>query len=215
MLDNVKAVLFDLDGTLVDSMWMWKDIDIDYLRKFGYEYPEDLQPTIEGMSFTETAIYFKERFHIPDSIEQIQSEWNRMARDKYCNEVPLKEGALTLLKFLKNNNIKAGIATSNSRELVDIIIEKLNIKNYFESIRTSCEVKQGKPAPDIYLKVSSDLSVGTEHCLVFEDVLAGVMAGKRAGMKVCGVYDQFSKADKNEIIKQTDYYIHSFLEILD
>lgn len=214
MLNNVKAVLFDLDGTLIDSMWMWKDIDVDYLHKFGYEYPEDLQSTIEGMSFSETAIYFKERFHIPDSIDQIQAEWNRMARDKYSNEVPLKEGALTLLKYLKNNNIKAGIATSNSRELVDLIIEKLNIKHYFESIRTSCEVKHGKPAPDIYMKVSSDLCVGSEHCLVFEDVLAGVMAGKRAGMKVCGVYDPFSKAEKNEIIKQSDYYIHSFLEIL-
>lgn len=215
MFNNIKAVLFDLDGTLIDSMWMWKDIDIEYLRRFGFEYTEDLQQMIEGMSFTETAIYFKERYSIPDSISQIQKDWNQMAWDKYCNEVPLKEGVLDFLKSLKKQGIKMGIATSNSRELVDLVITKLGIHDYFESVRTSCEVERGKPAPDIYLRVSRDLCVDASHCLVFEDVLAGVMAGKSAGMKVCGVYDPCSKEAKEAIITQADYYIHSYLEVLN
>ena len=192
MLKDIDAVIFDLDGTLVDSMWMWETIDVEYLARFGLEFPKDLQGSIEGMSFSETAAYFKERFNLPDSLEQIKSDWNKMAWDKYLNEVPLKEG-LGSLEFLKANKIPAGIATSNSRELVDLIIDKHNIGHYFTSIRTSCEVEKGKPSPDIYLLVAMDLMVDPKKCLVFEDVIHGIMAGKNANMKVCAVYDKFSE----------------------
>ena len=75
MWENKKAVIFDLDGTLVDSMWIWRDIDIEYLGRFGISVPSGLQTEIEGMSFSETAVYFKERFHIPDSLEKIKRDW--------------------------------------------------------------------------------------------------------------------------------------------
>lgn len=101
MLKNIEAVIFDLDGTLVDSMWMWKTIDIEYLARFGLEFPQDLQSSIEGMSFSETAVYFKKRFNLPDSIDQIKSDWNQMAWDKYLYEVPLKEGVREFLEYLK------------------------------------------------------------------------------------------------------------------
>ena len=90
MLTNIDAVLFDLDGSLVDSMWLWEDIDIAYLGRYGITPPKDLQGTIEGMSFSETAVYFKERFQLPDSLEEIKAEWNRMAWDKYASQVPLR-----------------------------------------------------------------------------------------------------------------------------
>lgn len=213
MIKDIDAVIFDLDGTLVDSMWMWKTIDIEYLDRFGIEFPEDLQDHIEGMSFSETAVYFKNRFNLPDSLDQIKSNWNQMAWDKYANEVPLKEGALDLLKFLKEQQIPAGIATSNSRELVDLIIEKHKIKDFFTSIRTSCEVAKGKPSPDIYLLVAKDLQVEPSRCLVFEDVIQGVMAGKNANMKVCAVYDEFSEKDDEQKRRFADYYVQSFSQL--
>ena len=215
MLKNIDAVIFDLDGTLVDSMWMWRSIDIEYLARFGIEMPQNLQSCIEGKSFSETAEYFKETFRLPDSLEQIKSAWNQMAWEKYKNEVPLKEGAAELLRYLKKEGIPAGIATSNSKELVELIIEKLGIKEYFGSIRTSCEVEKGKPSPDIYLLVARDLGVLPERCLVFEDVLQGVMAGKNANMKVCAVYDEYSEKDRKEKLERSDYYVHSLLEVLD
>jgi HAD superfamily hydrolase (TIGR01509 family) len=215
MLKDIDAVIFDLDGTLVDSMWMWKSIDIEYLERFGIEMPEDLQRSIEGMSFSETAIYFKKRFELSDSLDQIKSAWNEMAWEKYKNEVPLKEGVLKLLQYLKAHNIPAGIATSNSRELVDLIIDAHGIKEYFISIRTSCEVEKGKPSPDIYLLVAKDLAVEPEKCLVFEDVLQGVMAGKNANMKVCAVHDDYSKDFEKEKRKLADYFIYSISEIED
>ena len=128
MLEQKKAVIFDLDGTLVDSMWMWKEIDIEYLAGFGYACPDDLQRTIEGMSFSETAVYFKERFQIPDSLDEIKAAWTRMSLEKYRNEVPLKPGAKEFLDYLKSSHMKAGIATSNGRILVDTVLESLNIR---------------------------------------------------------------------------------------
>ena len=214
MLKNIDAVIFDLDGTLVDSMWMWKTIDIEYLARFGLEFPEDLQADIEGMSFTETAIFFKNRFKLPDPVDKIKRDWNEMAWDKYLNEVPLKEGVREFLDYLKEKQIPAGIATSNSKELVDLIINKHNISEYFKSIRTSCEVEKGKPSPDIYLLVAKDLKVEPLRCLVFEDIIQGIMAGKNANMKVCAVYDEFSKDDEKKKIKLADYYIRSMRELL-
>ncbi len=214
MLKDVKAVIFDLDGTLVDSMWMWRDIDIEYLGKYGIEFPEDLQSGIEGMSFSETAVYFKNRFQLSQSLEDIKEEWNQMAWDKYLNAVPFKQGAVELLEVLKERGIKAGIATSNSRELVTLVIQKHNAEDYFQSIRTSCEVEKGKPSPDIYHLVADDLGVTSEECLVFEDVIQGIMAGKNAGMKVCAVYDTYSAEDTDKKKELADYYIESFREIL-
>lgn len=215
MLKNVKAILFDLDGTLVDSMWLWKAIDIDYLSKRGLDLPSNLQSEIEGMSFTETAVYFKNRFNLTDDVEAIKNEWNKMAGIYYAQKVPLKEQVEAFLIFLKRNNIKMGIGTSNSTELVQTIIKKYELEKYFDSVRTSCEVDRGKPYPDIYLKVAEDLGVHPDECLVFEDVPMGIKAGKSAGMKVCAVYDDFSKHVVEEIKSLADYYIESFKELLE
>lgn len=215
MLNNIDAVIFDLDGTLVDSMWMWKEIDVEYLSKFGIEVPSDLQQAVEGMSFSETAQYFKDRFNLPDPVDVIKVEWNKMAWDKYGNEVPLKKGVIEFLEELRSRGIKTGIATSNSRELVNHVLKSLNITEYFDSVRTSCEAKKGKPAPDIYLLVADDLQVDPKNCLVFEDLALGVMAGKSAGMSVCAVFDPYSEDDKDRKRELADYYIDTYFDIFE
>jgi len=213
IFDHIKAVIFDLDGTLVDSMWIWEQIDIDYLGKRGIELPDDLQKEIEGMSFTETAGYFKERFKLDDSIEVIKAEWTQMADEFYLNKIPLKSGVQGLLQHLKDKGIKMGIGTSNARDLTEMVLQTHQITDYFETIRTSCEVNKGKPQPDIFLKVAEDLGVEPHKCLVFEDTYAGVLAAKRAGMKVFAVADEFSYPYKNEICTLADRYIDGFEEI--
>ncbi len=210
ILQGKKAVIFDLDGTLINSMWMWPEIDAEYLGQYGYGVPEDLQTAIEGMSFTETAVYFKERFHIPDSIEAIKLQWNEMAYEKYTTEVPLKPGAGNLLAELKRRDIFMGIATSNSTELAQAVLDALGVKEYFQTVFTSCEVAAGKPAPDIYLHVAAKLGVLPEECLVFEDVPAGIRAGKRAGMEVIAVADAFSQQDELVKRKLADGFLTDF-----
>lgn len=214
LLDNMKAVIFDLDGTLVDSMWMWHAIDVEFLGEYGYECPEDLHRVIEGMSFSETAVYFKERFLLPLSLEEIKDVWTRMSIDKYRYEVPLKPGAREFLELIKKKNIKCGIATSNGRELVDAVLHSLGIEGYFQAVTTACEVKAGKPEPDIYLYVAGQLGVEPADCLVFEDIPAGILAGKRAGMKVCAVEDEFSRLLKKEKMDLADDFIEDYFQIL-
>lgn len=210
-----KAVIFDMDGSLVDSMWIWKAIDIEYLGRFGIELPEDLQDSIGGKSFTETAVYFKERFQLPDSIEQIKEAWNRMAWDKYEREVPLKKGVEGFLLRCKEQGILLGIATSNSRELVDNIVKVHHLDDYFTCVMTGCEVEKGKPAPDIYLAVANRLGVKPQECLVFEDIVQGIQAGQAADMKVCAVDDAFSKAQEEEKRRLADYYIEDYTQLTD
>lgn len=213
MLKNIDAVIFDLDGSLVDSMWMWREIDIEYLGRFGISLPENLQEQIEGMSFSETAEFFKERFQLSDSIWQIKNDWNAMAWDKYSHEVPLKEGADEFLEYCKEKEIRLGIATSNSRELVQNVAAVHGLENYFSCIMTGCDVAKGKPAPDIYLAVAKELHVEPQRCLVFEDIIPGIQAGKSAGMKVCAVEDAYSIAQKEEKAAMADYYIKNFKDI--
>ncbi len=214
MLQNIKAVIFDLDGSLVDSMWMWRAIDIEYLGRFGIPLPEDLQSRIEGMSFSETAVYFKEHFPIPDSIDQIKEDWNRMAWDKYANEVPLKPGIPEFLERCREEGIKLGIATSNSRQLVENITKVHNLRNYFSCIMTGCDVAHGKPSPDIYLAVAKGLDCPPSQCLVFEDIIPGIQAGKAAGMRVCAVEDAYSVNDRERKKALADYYISDYYAIL-
>ena len=215
MLENIKAVIFDLDGSLVDSMWLWYQIDVEYLGRFGLEVPKGLQHDIEGFSFSETAVYFKERFQIPDDLDTIKRTWNEMAWKKYRYEVPLKPGADRLLAYCREHDIKLGIATSNSRELVSMLMEVYGLSDAFSCIMTGCDVGKGKPAPDIYLAVAKALDVSCENCLVFEDIIPGIMAGKAAGMKVCAVEDAYSLDQKDAKSKMADYYIKDFHEIMD
>ena len=213
LTEGIQAVIFDLDGTLIDSMWMWKQIDIDYLARQGHPLPEDLQDCIEGMSFSETAVYFKKRFCLADSLEVIKADWNRMAYDIYVNDVPLKPGVLKFLQYLKKQGIRTGIATSNSKELLLAVLKSLEIEEYFDEIHTSCEVEKGKPAPDIYLLVAERLEVKPEACLVFEDIMQGILAGKAAGMKVCAIKDEFSTKQEAEKRANADWFINGFEEI--
>lgn len=214
MLEGIKAFIFDLDGTLVDSMWMWKAIDIEYLARYGWECPDDLQRTIEGMSFSETAAYFKERFRIPDSLDEIKAAWTEMSIDKYRYQVPLKPGVKEFLDYAREHGIACGIATSNGREMVDAVLGSTGIADYFQVVTTACEVKEGKPSPDIYLKVAGDLGVEPSDCLVFEDVPAGILAGKRAGMTVYAVEDEFSEHMRDEKLSLADFGIRDYRELL-
>lgn len=213
MFNQIKAVIFDLDGTLVDSMGLWRDIDIEFLSARGIEYKDDLQEKIEGMSFTETAVFCKGYYKLTESVEELKEIWNQMAEDKYRYEVQLKPGVMEFLEELKRRGIKMGIATSNSKELIAAVNEAYHFDRYISCVVTSCSVNRGKPAPDVYLEAARQLSVLPEECLVFEDIVKGIEAGKNAGMLVCAVEDSFSAEQRERKKAISDYYIESYDEI--
>lgn len=214
MLESIEAVIFDLDGTLADSMWVWTAIDKEFLDKYGLTQPENFHEGMEGKSYSETAAYFLELFpKLTQTLEELMDEWYEMAYEKYVNEVALKEGAIDFLMSLKRKGIKLGIATSNKRELAEALLKSQQVFELFDSIWTSCEAKAGKPAPDVYLKVAQSLQVEPEHCLVFEDVPNGILAGLNAGMKVCAVEDAFSQNQLEKKRKLANYYIRNYEDI--
>ncbi len=212
--DSVKGVIFDVDGTLLDSMGLWRSIDEEFLGSRGFTVPDDLKSNIEGMNYYETACYFKKAFSLPESIDEIMKIWNDMALYKYTHEVELKEGARELIYALKEKGIKLGIGTSNARALAIPCLKSHNIDGLFDSIMTGDDVTSGKPSPDIYLKCAEQMGVPPDECLVFEDYLNGVSAGLAAGMKTCAVHDDNSLFQDEEKQIMADYYIKSFMEVI-
>lgn len=214
MLTNIKAAIFDMDGTLIDSMWVWERIDVEYLAGKGFDVPPNLREEIEPMTFAECAVYFKNTFSLKESIEEIMQEWNDMAYEKYENEIKLKPHAKDFLDYLKKNNIRLAIATSNYMPLVEIVLKNNNVYDYFDFVTVTDEVDRGKSFPDIYLLSAEKLGVKPCECVVFEDILAAVNGAKAAGMTVVGVYDLYSEHQKFEMKDVADKYILDFDELI-
>ena len=214
MRPEYKAVIFDMDGTLIDSMWVWTRLDEKFFEEHHITMPDTFARDIEGLSMQETAEYFIRTFHLDYSVPELMNIWNEMAAWEYTHEVPYKEGAYAFLKHLRSLGIKTGIATSNTRELVQMVDEHLHFLPYIDVLVTTNEVPKGKPAPDIYLLVAEKLKVAPRDCLVFEDIPGGILAGKNAGMTTCAVQDEFSAHLEEEKRSLADYFINSFQEIL-
>jgi len=215
LLNNTKAILFDLDGTLINSLHVWAQVDIEFLGRFGYAVPDDYEGALMGMSFYQVAEYTKKRFNIPLSIEEIMNEWNRMAEYKYEFEIMPKDYAVDFIKNCYENDIKMGICTSNSRHLVEKLLCRIDIDKYMSVILTGDEIKNGKPAPDIYLEASKRLDIAPNKCMVFEDVIAGIEAGHNAGMRVCAVNDELDIAIEEKKKEIAEFYISGYEELLD
>ena len=155
---NKKALIFDLDGTMIDSMGVWKQIDDIFLSERNLFAPPDLQDQIEGMSFLETAIHFKKIFSLKESPEELMELWNEMAVEWYTKKLPFKPGLEAFLEECKSLGMSLGIATSNSRPLVEAVLLEHGVRQDFQAIQTADEIKKGKPAPDVYLSAAEKLS---------------------------------------------------------
>jgi len=215
LLSDIQGAIFDMDGTIIDSMWVWYAINRDYLCKRNIEMPPDLKEKLEVMTFRESALYFKERFQIEDSVETIMAEWNEMAVNSYSSEVKLKNGVYEYLTKLKESEIKIGLATSNYSKLVDLALSQNNIRHFFDAITTTEEVEREKSFPDIYLLTAKKLNVEPEKCVVFEDILPAIKGAKLAGMKVVGVQDEYSLDQWEAIVEFSDHSIEKYDELLE
>lgn len=214
MINNIKAAIFDLDGTLIDSMWVWEQIDIDFLSSKNLKVPPKLKDQISHLSFTDVALYFKSTFNLNDSIEDILNTWNTMALNHYSNNVKLKPGVEEYLKYLKNNNVKIGLASSSNLLLIESVLKANNIYQYFDAITTTDEAKKDKSHPDVYLLAANKLNVEPKECIVFEDIITAVKAAKTANMKVIAIYDKSSKHNKDILSNIADKYIYDYKELM-
>lgn len=210
---DIDALIFDLDGTLFDSMGIWREIDEEFLGRFGMPVPVDLLENIEGMSFSETAVYFRDVLGVPLTVQEIIDCWNEMARYKYGHEVLPKSGAKAFVKRAKELGIPMAIASSNSTELINLALTRNGMKDCIDAVAISCEVPKGKPAPDVYLLAAERVKANPGRCVVFEDILPGIIGGKAAGMRVIVMDDPYSVQSREEKEALADGYIVSFDEI--
>ncbi len=204
---DFQAAIFDLDGTLLNSMDVWEKIDVQFLSKRGLPVPPNYVTEICARSFVEAAQYTIDLFGLPESVEAIIDEWNRMATYEYANDVGLLPYALEYLSKLKAAHIKLGVATGLPEELYKPCLLHNGIYALFDALCSTDQVEHGKEYPDIFLFAAEALQVPPAKCVVFEDVLPAVQSAKQAGMLVYGIYDKYSAHHRAEISAWADGYL--------
>jgi len=206
-----KAVIFDLDGTLIDSMGVWERIDCEFLKIRGLEVPSDYAESIATCGFTEAAAYTVQRFNLTQTTEEVIDEWYKMALKEYSENIKLKPFVKEYIQQLYELDVKMGVATVSPPKLVHPVLKQNGIADFFDVVVTMEDVKRGKEFPDIYLHAALKLRTLPEECLVFEDVPVAMYSAKRAGMKVWGVYDD-KMARNTEREDFLDGFIKDFSE---
>jgi HAD superfamily hydrolase (TIGR01509 family) len=182
----ISAIIFDLDGVLLDSEQVWDEVREQLVRERGGRWHEQAQREMMGMSSTEWARYMHDQLGVPDPPEEISAEVVRRLEDRYRERLPLIEGALEAVERLAAN-WPLGLASSSNRELIDLVLDLGGLARFFRVTVSSEEVARGKPAPDVYLEAARRLGAPPERSVAIEDSENGIRAGKAAGMRVVAI----------------------------
>ncbi|MGH3052555.1 MAG: HAD family hydrolase [Gaiellaceae bacterium] len=182
----IEAVIFDLDGVLVDSEHVWDEARRELAAERGRPWPETATRDMMGMSSLEWSRYMHDVVGVPDPPEQISREVVRRLEDIYRHDLPLVGGAVEAVQRLAAH-WPLGLASSSNRELIDLVLELTELARYFRATVSSEEVGRGKPEPDVYLEAARRLEVLPERCAAVEDSDAGIRSAKAAGMRVLAI----------------------------
>jgi len=183
---QIDAVIFDLDGVLVDTEHVWDDARKELARERGRPWPEDASRAMMGMSSLEWSRYMHEVVGLPEPPEEISAEVVGRLQDIYRRELPLFDGAVSAVERLAKH-WPLGLASSSNRELIDLVLELAGLAEYFRATVSSEEVPRGKPAPDVYLETARRLAADPKRCAAVEDSENGIRSAKAAGMRVLAI----------------------------
>ena len=213
-LKQQKGYLFDLDGTLLDSMGVWEQIDVDFLTRRNIPVPEDYAQAIAPMGFRRAAEYTIARFGFSQSPEEIMEEWHQMAVEQYAHHLSLKPGAKEYLEELKQQGKPLAVVTASYPELYQPALERGGVLDLFDTIVTVNQVSRGKGFPDIYLEAAKRIQVPPQQCAVFEDITQGIQGAKAADCLAVAVYDSANRGQWDQTKALADLSIRSFEELL-
>lgn len=208
---KIRGAIFDVDGTLLDSMSIWDTIGTDYLRSIGYEPRENLNEVFKDMSLLQAAEYYRNEYGVTLSIDEIMDGVNAMLEQYYRYEVPLKPGAKNLLTRLRHSGVKLCIATATDRYLVETALDRCGVLSYFGEIFTCNEVGHGKDEPHIFEAALRFLETEKTETVVFDDALYAIRTAKGARFPVAAVYDIHEKA-QTEIRALSDFYLEDLAQ---
>jgi HAD superfamily hydrolase (TIGR01509 family) len=209
-----KYSIFDLDGTLLNSMYAWHDLGKDYLLKKGINPPDNLNQIIVSMSMLETAIYFKEAFNIKSNPEVIIEEIKKLIADKYKYDFNLKPYVKEYLQKLKDENTIMCIVTSTPLDMARDALERNRVIKYFSFVLSCDEVGVGKNKPDVFNLAANKLDAKPAEIAVYEDADFALITAREAGFYTIGVYDEYFKDKRKDIEAISNIYIESFKEIM-
>lgn len=210
----MQATIFDVDGTLLDSMPVWENIGERYLSGLQIKSEENLNEVLNTMSLEQGAAYLKEGYQLDKSIPQIINEVLKIVSDFYRFEAPVKPGVRETLEWLQGKKVKMVVATSGNKELAEAALKRNGIRDYFDQIYTCTEIGSGKDEPVIYLKAAEFMQAEPKDTLVFEDALHAAETAKKAGFVVVGVYDQGNRENISEMREVCDYYCDRMEQII-
>lgn len=204
----IRGAIFDLDGTLLDSMSLWDTIGEEYLRSLGKEPKEDLKETFQTFTLEQSARYYQEHYGVTLTVEQIVEGIHQRIESYYLDEVPLKQGVEEFLRELKRRGIKMCVATVTSQYLADGALKRLGVRDCFSQIFT-CHPGHGKEEPAIYREALEYLGTEKGETIVLEDAFHALRTAKRDGFPVVGVYDAHEERQE-ELKAWADCYIEDY-----
>ncbi len=211
----MKAAIFDVDGTILDSVGIWEEAGERYLRAIGKEPEKMLGRILFPMTIEEGAVYIKEYYKLSQDISEIIQGVLGVIKDFYYKKALLKKGAGNFLGKLFDEKIPVAAATSGKREYVEAAFKRLGILPYFSRIFTCSEIGRGKSDPLIYLTAGEYLGEDASDIYVFEDALYALETAKAAGFRTVGVYDRYSAEDTQEIRRLADVFLQDFTYLKD
>ena len=209
---KIKGGIFDCDGTLLDSMLAWDNIGGRYLETLGVKANADLRGKVAVMSLFQAAIYMKEEYGLALPIETMMAGMNEMVENAYFNDVQPKPGVMTFLEGMKSRNVSMVIATATEKYLIEAVLKRLHMRQYFVDVITCNTVKQGKNKPDIYLHCLERLGTPMAQTPVFEDALYAMETAKAAGFPLVGVADRKTHQYRERALALSDVFVENWEE---
>ncbi len=210
-----QYAIFDLDGTLLDSMPVWKNLGKNYLLSRGVRPPENLLEILKTQTLGESADYFRNDLGLSGTVEEILNGIHEMITREYAETIQAKPFVRDYLEKLHTYGQKLCIATATPANLAVLALKRLGLLQYFSFILDCGQAGSGKNSPDIYLQAASRLGASIEACTVYEDALHAIKTAKTAGFYVIGVQDASASQDEAEIRMLCDRYIRSYEELLE
>ena len=208
----IKGAIFDMDGTLLDSMPVWANASTQYLNDLGIEAEANLAEILFCMSMREGAEYVRGKYRVPQDVDAIIAGVNAIVYEAYEKEVQPKAGVREFLEGLKQAGIPMVVATSSDREMAEAAFARTGLLPYFREIFTSSEVGAGKSKPDIYVAAAKSLGIKPEETWTFEDALYATRTAKAAGFCTVGLYDVSSAKDQEELRDIADIYVNDLTD---